>query len=187
MPDQVQSAIRLIVFKADGSKKTLGLKVGRYVVGRHHNASLRIPLPSVSRQHCELICEQSTLRVKDLGSANGTYRNSQRIEDEAELQAGDTLAVGPVQIVVQINGEPAQVDAPAGGGGDVDMEATPPAGSPTVADSSDDDSGASHADTDLDETIARETGMGSLLKGNAEDSSVFDFDFDFEDDENPKL
>ncbi len=174
----------LVVFKSDGGQRVLALKPGTYVIGRHESASLRVPMPSVSRKHCELVCGVGTLKVTDLGSANGTFRNAEQLapHEAVELEAGDTLGVGPVQMVVQINGQPERVEAPTGGFDE--MADTPPTGSPAV----DENAPGSEVDADLDETIAKPaSGMGSLLSGDPEDSSIFDFDFDFEDDDSPKL
>jgi predicted component of type VI protein secretion system len=49
------------------------------------------------------------MKVEDLGSSNGTYINGERVQ-QAELAAGDTLAVGPVIFVAQVNGFPADDD-----------------------------------------------------------------------------
>ncbi len=173
----------LVAFNSDGGRRVLALKPGKYTIGRHESAALRLPFPSVSRRHCELACEGEVLTVKDLGSANGTFRNSEQIEKQKDIQliAGDTLTVGPCRFVVQINGEPAHIQPPEKS---IDeLLDTPPGGTPTV----DENAPGSSVDDDLDETIAKPAGMGSLLGDNPEDSSIFDFDFDFEDDDNPKL
>lgn len=177
-------AVCLIAFKADGGRRVLALKPGKYTIGREKaSVALHLPYPSVSRKHCELMCDGDTLMVRDMGSSNGTFRNAERIEVEKpnELHAGDTLTVGPCRFVVQINGEPANVQPPSE---PIDeMLDTPPSGTPSV----DESAPGSDVDADLDETIAKPAGMGSLLAGDPEDSSIFDFDFDFEDDDNPKL
>jgi pSer/pThr/pTyr-binding forkhead associated (FHA) protein len=74
--------------------------------GTPKDCDLRIPLSDVSRKHCRLVRDGETLRLEDLGSSNGTYRNGERVQ-EAILSPGDTLQVGPVQFVLQIDGEPA--------------------------------------------------------------------------------
>ena len=174
----------LVAFKTDGSRRVLALKPGKYTIGRHESAALRLPFPSVSRKHCELACEGEILTVRDLGSANGTFRNAEEIPEatDVQLQAGDTLSVGPCRFVVQINGEPAHIPTPDEAAVD-DLLDTPPSGGPAV----DESAPGSEVDADLDETVAKPAGMKSLLGDNPEDSSIFDFDFDFEDDDNPKL
>jgi pSer/pThr/pTyr-binding forkhead associated (FHA) protein len=48
--------------------------------------------------------------LRDLNSANGTYVNSERVE-QTVLTPGDKITLGPVVLTVQINGEPAEVMA----------------------------------------------------------------------------
>lgn len=171
--------VLLHIFRPDKSSRHIPVKPGRYLVGRNDDATLRIPLPTVSRKHCELVHDGSRLHVRDLGSSNGTFRNHERIQ-ESELAAGDVLGIGDFMMVVQIDGVPAQVQPPV----------APPAPDPGLSDtpespvaSQDDD----EDDEDLERTITK-PGVGSLLAGSQTDeSSIFDFDFDFEDDENPQL
>jgi pSer/pThr/pTyr-binding forkhead associated (FHA) protein len=49
----------------------------------------------VSRRHCELREANGQLRVRDLGSLNGTFVGRERV-DEAVLWPGDLLTVGTV-------------------------------------------------------------------------------------------
>jgi pSer/pThr/pTyr-binding forkhead associated (FHA) protein len=170
--------IKLVVFRPDGSRKDIPLKRGRYVVGRSAGATLRIPLPSVSREHCEIICDGERVTLKDLNSSNGTYLNEERVSEKL-MAAGDVIAIGPCRFTLQIDGEPADVQPVTST--EPDLSETPPAGSPR-----EDASGDSDMPTDLDETVTK-SGLGSILGNITDDSSVFDFDFDFEDDENPKL
>src|SRR5690606_6886301 len=65
----------------------------------------RIPLGDVSRKHCRLVKDNGELRVEDLGSSNGTFHNGQRVQ-EAVLEPGDALQIGPVTFVVQVEGVP---------------------------------------------------------------------------------
>ena len=100
--------VSLVMFKSDGTRRDFPLAKRRVVVGRKANCDLRIPLTSVSRQHCQITLEDEKIEVKDLGSSNGTYHNSIRIQ-EATLSAGDELVVGPVVFTLVVDGQPAQI------------------------------------------------------------------------------
>ena len=100
--------VKLVMFKRDGQRKDFPIPGRKVTIGRGEDCGLRIPLLSVSRTHCELIKGQDELRVKDLASSNGTYVNNRRIND-AVLQPGDRLAIGPVILTVQIDGVPEQI------------------------------------------------------------------------------
>lgn len=102
--------ISLVMVKADGTSREFPFDKSQIVIGRDEGARLRIPLPSVSRKHCELSIDDDELVVKDLGSANGTYVNGARVKDR-ELSPGDLLTVGGVVFVIRIDGYPAQIDA----------------------------------------------------------------------------
>jgi len=101
--------VALVMFKADGSRREFPLSKSRLMVGRTSRCDLRVPLSSVSRQHCELRIENDKVRVRDLGSSNGTFHNHTRIQ-EAELAAGDELMIGPVRFTVVIDGKPEKIE-----------------------------------------------------------------------------
>ena len=98
--------INLVLFKKNGTKRNFPLPSAVTIVGRRQDCDLCIPLMVVSRKHCELDANEGTIKIRDLGSRNGTYLNGQRI-DEAHLNPGDHISIGPVRFALQINGEPA--------------------------------------------------------------------------------
>lgn len=101
--------VSLVMFKADGTRQEFPLQHERVVVGRKNNCDLRIPLSSVSRQHCEITLEGDEIAIRDLGSSNGTYHNHIRVQ-EATLQAGDEVVIGPVVFTVVVDGQPEQIE-----------------------------------------------------------------------------
>ena len=103
--------VKLVMFASDGRQKGIRMAGDDMIIGRGDDCDLRIPIPIVSRHHCELNVVGDELKLKDLGSANGTYVNGVRI-NESVIQPGDSLSIGPVNFVVQIDGVPEQVSAP---------------------------------------------------------------------------
>jgi len=65
------------------------------LVGRAPTSDLPIQDPTISRRHAEVTCDDRGVRVRDLGSSNGTFHNGARV-DTATLAADDTLAFGKV-------------------------------------------------------------------------------------------
>jgi EAL domain-containing protein (putative c-di-GMP-specific phosphodiesterase class I) len=59
-------------------------------VGRQHGLELVLPADSVSKRHAEIYAAGSALRVRDLGSRNGTFLNRVLVDDAA-LKEGDVL------------------------------------------------------------------------------------------------
>jgi pSer/pThr/pTyr-binding forkhead associated (FHA) protein len=96
----------LVMFRPEGDRRSFSITRDVTVVGRREDCDFRIPLGEISRKHCRLIKDQDALRLEDLGSSNGTFHNGERVQ-EAVLQPGDTMQVGSVVFVVQIDGVPA--------------------------------------------------------------------------------
>jgi eukaryotic-like serine/threonine-protein kinase len=87
-------------------------------IGRHKDCNVRLPSDAdhaqVSRYHCLLDINPPFIRVRDLGSGNGTYVNGQRVGDqsksvekgtdnlERDLVDGDLLQIGYTAFEVKI-------------------------------------------------------------------------------------
>src|SRR4051812_45557258 len=82
------------IVQADGRTRDVPVKRPRTIVGRKPECNIRIPVSSVSREHCEVTLDGETLSIRDLGSSNGTYVNRDRVQ-QATLKAGDLLGIGP--------------------------------------------------------------------------------------------
>jgi pSer/pThr/pTyr-binding forkhead associated (FHA) protein len=94
------------MFRADGERRSFSIARDMTVIGRREDCDLRIPLGDVSRKHCRIVRDGEMLKIEDLGSSNGTFLNAHRVQ-EALLSPGDSIQVGPVVFVLQIDGEPA--------------------------------------------------------------------------------
>ena len=123
----------LVMFRADGERRSFSITRDMSVIGRREDSDLRIPLGDVSRKHCRLIKDGDTLRVEDLGSSNGTYCNGTRVT-QSDLAPGDTLQVGPVAFVVQIDGMPADDELSPIVASIAEDGAEAPVGTPTLDD-----------------------------------------------------
>lgn len=64
-------------------------------LGRAKSSTLPLPHPLVSREHCKLFLQDGQLRIRDLGSTNGTFVGSERIE-ECVVRDGDLITIGTV-------------------------------------------------------------------------------------------
>jgi EAL domain-containing protein (putative c-di-GMP-specific phosphodiesterase class I) len=62
-------------------------------VGRGPQLDMVLPSPHVSKNHAEIYSDGEALRVRDLGSRNGTFLNRQAVTDAA-LHRGDVLHFG---------------------------------------------------------------------------------------------
>ena len=101
--------VNLVFLKKDGTTSSYQLPSTVTFIGRRQDCDFCIPLMIVSRRHCEINMDFGKITVRDLKSCNGTLVNSNPIE-EAQLEAGDVLQIGPVKFVVQVDGTPASFD-----------------------------------------------------------------------------
>ncbi len=76
-------------------------------IGRDPDCDLTLDSPLVSRRHARLEPAGPTHDLIDLGSTNGSYVNSERI-DRRTLHAGDIVQIGPYRLTYQ-PGEISQV------------------------------------------------------------------------------
>ncbi len=102
--------VTLVMYKADGARRDFPLGKPRVLIGRHNTCELRVPLPSVSRKHCELKVSSGSVKLRDLGSSNGTYVNGSRVKAETPLSPGDRIQVGAVIFTLVVDGVPAMLE-----------------------------------------------------------------------------
>lgn len=100
--------VKLVMFRDNGERREFPLGTGITTIGRKDDCDIRIPLGEVSRHHAELRRTSDGVQIRDLGSANGTFVNNERVKQH-RLSPGDHLVIGPVVFTVQINGEPAAI------------------------------------------------------------------------------
>ena len=65
------------------------------LIGRHMECDVRLDTPKISRRHCCVAMAYDRLLIRDLGSRNGVRLNG-RVIEEAQLQSGDEVAIGPI-------------------------------------------------------------------------------------------
>src|SRR5512135_1741140 len=66
-----------------GGLRRIPLEVLPFRIGRRQGLELVLPGSAVSKTHAEIYARGSGLRVRDLGSTNGTFLNGTRVEDAA--------------------------------------------------------------------------------------------------------
>ena len=92
---------RLLVVSDDGTSSHALPEVGNVVLGRGEDADIIIDDRSVSRRHAILHLGPS-LRLEDLGSANGTLVRGQLYQGNTiAVGAGDAIELGKTLLVLQ--------------------------------------------------------------------------------------
>jgi adenylate cyclase len=104
---------------ATGSPWVL-ITAGRpFTVGRVASCDLLVQDPTVSRHHAELELAGAGVRVRDVGSTNGTYLNGSRVTD-ALATPGARVSFGKVEFEVREHQPPPEEEF----GGEGSMDAT---------------------------------------------------------------
>ncbi len=96
----LQASLKVIGGKNDG--KLIEFKSRKFLVGREQDCHLRPNSDLVSRHHCVFTVDDYALRLRDLGSTNGTLVNGRRIRGETVLTPGDVVRIGKLNLEVVI-------------------------------------------------------------------------------------
>jgi pSer/pThr/pTyr-binding forkhead associated (FHA) protein len=103
--------LQLSISKKSNSDHKYDLEFLRYpvVIGREDKNDVALPDPSkvVSRKHAKIINTEGILQLMDLGSANSTYLNGNRImsNEEYPIQSGDLISIGDYDLAVTLMNE----------------------------------------------------------------------------------
>jgi hypothetical protein len=85
---------KLIVIRGKANKGEVALNLPT-TIGRSRDSDLTVAHPMVSRRHCEIFEADGALKIRDLGSLNGTFVNGERVT-EAEVPPDAEITVGPL-------------------------------------------------------------------------------------------
>jgi predicted metal-dependent hydrolase len=94
--------LKFITDQTEG--ETVLLQKNKTIFGRHQSCDCRLPGKTVSREHFAIEHNNGTYFLVDLGSANGTLANGDRVS-WIELHHGDTINAGPYVMVFHDDGE----------------------------------------------------------------------------------
>ena len=81
--------------------KEIPITAAEFRIGKDPSCQLK-PASGVSDKHCAFLVKQGKLFLVDLGSAEGTFVNDNKISVEVELKPKDKVKVGPLLFEVKI-------------------------------------------------------------------------------------
>ena len=91
-----------VFFEIPG-KPPVELREGESIIGRSRTSAVHIPETTVSRQHARVtVNDGGIVLLADLGSANGTVVNGEKVEGDRRLADGDRVLVGDAELVIRI-------------------------------------------------------------------------------------
>jgi predicted component of type VI protein secretion system len=95
----LNAVLKILGGKQDG--KLIPLVKKKFLIGREQDCHLRPSSDSVSRHHCVITIDEFGVRVRDLGSSNGTFLNNTRLVGTQPANPGDKLTVGTLEFELQ--------------------------------------------------------------------------------------
>jgi signal transduction histidine kinase len=92
----------LIVIKGTDEGRQFALSADVLPAGRDSTSKIRLTDTEASRKHAEFVRTADGFRVRDVGSANGTFVNNQSVRDVL-LQPGDHVQIGQTVLVYTLD------------------------------------------------------------------------------------
>ncbi|MCX7959631.1 MAG: FHA domain-containing protein, partial [Deltaproteobacteria bacterium] len=84
----------LLVTYPDGSHRKFSLSKGELLIGRDSDNDVVLASPAVSRRHARIYMWDSQVFIEDLGSSNGIFVQSKRINEAALVKPGEPIHIG---------------------------------------------------------------------------------------------
>ncbi len=89
-----------MVIAGDTSRAVELPVLGHVTIGRGADQGVRVDDPTVSRSHARFEVGGPDVWIEDLGSANGTSVNGERVDGRARVQPGDVVTVGDATLLL---------------------------------------------------------------------------------------
>ena len=96
--------LKFEVIDSNKNKTIFEFPRGKVVLGKGDHCDVILTDSHVSRNHAEILVDDSSARLADLNSTNGTWVNGERLLAEMILSEGDSLRFG--EITVRITAVP---------------------------------------------------------------------------------
>ncbi len=97
-PPPASPAKRTLALYVEGEERLLD--DGEYILGRSPSCDIVIDDMLASRVHAKISVSQGAVILRDIGSSNGVYVNSTRIDMPTPLRDGDRILIGTKEISV---------------------------------------------------------------------------------------
>jgi hypothetical protein len=101
---------KLVINAGTAQAREFDLKHGTYHIGRAEGNDIRIEDGSVSSNHARIVVEGEVIRLKDLGSTNGTFINRSQVK-EGFVRPGQIILLGSVELLMEGDGATTPVAA----------------------------------------------------------------------------
>lgn len=106
----------LIFVDGQQSGRRVQLNSPRFIIGREVDCNLQLADEQISRHHAVLLTDAYAIRIRDLGSLNGTWINGEKIVSPTNLKHGDRIQVGASTLVLHVPGVATVMESPTRAG-----------------------------------------------------------------------
>ena len=72
---------------------------GELTLGRRSDNDVYLNDPFISKKHLKIVEDEEEYYLEDLDSANGTFINTERVEDVVKLSNGDIIKLGSIEFL----------------------------------------------------------------------------------------
>jgi pSer/pThr/pTyr-binding forkhead associated (FHA) protein len=97
----IEGSLKILAGPSSG--QTMSIPAGKLNIGRENDCDFQSSSGFISRHHCVLLRDEYTLRIRDLGSKNGTFVNGHRITcGETVLLPGDIVSLGDLEFEIML-------------------------------------------------------------------------------------
>ncbi len=93
--------LRLTLNQPNQQPARLSFETEKISMGRSADCALPIKDRFLSRHHAEIFWQDGVWRLRDSGSANGTYLNGVRLAETQLLNQGDHILLGDTELIVE--------------------------------------------------------------------------------------
>lgn len=166
----LQAELKILGGKHQG--KLIPLSTKKFLVGREQDCHLRPNSDLVSRHHCVFSIDDYAVRLRDLGSTNGTRVNGENLRGEVILKAGDKIGIGKLElelVVRQASPVVTPISDTSSGSGELDAV---PSGATVELPSFTDDSNAEGIETSFELPVMSVQATQDTSTSLANDTSI---------------
>ena len=104
------SKLRVRVEQGPEQGRKYKITTDALVIGSDPGVDIVLQAPGVAPRHAQVLFEAGKVRLEDLGTQEGTFRNGQRLLGPVQIFPGDRVGLGP-EVVLILDGDPPVAEA----------------------------------------------------------------------------
>ncbi len=110
----LESSYQMKVKNGPEAGRKFEVRTDMLVLGSDPGADVVLEGPGVEPRHAQLVFEGGKVKLEDLGTQGGTFRNGQRLLGPVQVFPGDRVGLGP-EVVLILEGDDPKAGEHEGG------------------------------------------------------------------------